>query len=421
MTRAARARRGAFPRAVTARRVGLSGAFAAALIASFASCASNEEAGPPLPEAPVTLPEAAPPEDVEAGPIEAGCDAGDPDCVTEVVPCDAVEWCSVPFDVSPFFTLTKVWGSSKTDVWAVGSGGTIIHFDGAKWTATPTGVQNTFFDVWGSGPNDVWAVSSSTVLLHTTGFKGGAAVWENLPTAESEFNSVFIRAIWGTSPTDVRIGGRAFDLPDSPSGTGDQYVLAPSEDGGVAWRPLPGTHTVTSIWGSSAGDVWMTADNSVYVGYQRGMTLHGTPSSAWADAGGVEDPLAWSEVDSQSSLTLESVWGSSSSDVWAVGPLGTIRHITPADARWQKVDAKTTNDLHAVWGSGPNDVWAVGEAGTILHYDGASFEPASAQLPLGKKPSLRGVWGSGPDDVWIVGDGVILHYAGPKSGKGGAK
>lgn len=421
MTCAHRARRGSPGRAIALRRAGLAGVIAAGVVGSFASCASNEEAGPPLPADPVTLPEASPPADVEAGPSGAGCDAGDPDCVTEILPCDSVEWCSVPYDVSPFFTLTKVWGTSKTDVWAVGSGGTILHFDGTKWLRTPTGVQNTFYDVWGSGPNDVWAVSSSTMLLHTAGFKDGAAVWENRPTAESEFNSVFIRAIWGSSATDVRIGGRAFDLAESPSGTGDQFVLAPSADGDVAWRPLPGTHTVTDIWGSSAGDVWMTADNSVYVGFQRGMTLHGTPSAAGADAGGVEDSLTWTEVDSQSNLTLESVWGSSASDVWAVGPAGTIRHITPADARWQKVDAKTTSDLHAVWGSGPNDVWAVGEAGTILHYDGASFEPASAQLPLGKKPDLYGIWGSGSDDVWIVGDGLILHYTGPKSGSGGAK
>jgi hypothetical protein len=335
-----------------------------------------------------------------------------------VVGCATVAWCSVPNDVSPFHLLTSVWGTSSTDVWAVGSGGTIIHYDGVKWVRTPTGLQNTFFGIWGSGPNDIWAVSSTQVLLHSTGFQGAATQWENLPAPNPEYNSVFIRAVWGSSKADVRIGGRAFDLalPEDPFGTGDQFVRSKAEDGGVTWRALPGTHTVTSIWGSSATDVWMTADNSVYVGYERGMTLHGTPSDAGADASGTEDPLTWTEVDSQSSLTLASVWGSSASDVWAVGALGTIRRITPGDIRWQKIESKTTVDLHAVWGAGPNDVWAVGDTGTILHYDGTSFEPSTAQLPLGQKPNLHGVWGTGPNDVWIVGDGVILHYTGPKAG-----
>jgi hypothetical protein len=387
------------------------------VVAAIASCASNEDAGPPPGDAPITVPEAGPPVVADAGgPDAADCDAGDPNCTTEVVACDKVPWCSVPNNLSAFHVLTSLWGTAANDIWAVGSGGTILHYDGTAWVPTPTGLQNTFFGVWGSSANDVWAVSSSQVLLHSNGFKPGATQWENHPAVTEEFNAVFLRAVWGTSPSDVRVGGRAFDLQAAPDGTGDQYVQTKSEDGGIAWRPLPGTHTVRSIWGSSATDVWMTADNSVYVGYQRGMILHGTPSAAGADAGGIDDPLTWTEVDSQSNLTLESIWGSSASDVWAVGALGTVRHITPSDTRWQKVDSTTTTDLHSVWGSGPNDVWAVGDSGTILHWDGAKFEESAAQLPLGRKPNLYGVWGSGPNNVWIVGDGVILHYTGPKAG-----
>ncbi|MDF2692487.1 MAG: Type fimbrial biosis protein PilY1 [Labilithrix sp.] len=394
-----------------------------ALVASFASCASNEEAGPPPSSPPATVPEAAPPVDLDAGPADAGCDAGDPSCTTEVVSCDSVSWCAVPTNVSPFFALTAIWGSSKDDVWAVGSGGTIIHYDGKSWTNTPTGVQNTFYGIWGSGPNDVWAVSSTEVVLHSTGFQSdGGGGWQNVPTPNPRYNSAFVRAVWGSSPTDVRIGGRAFDYPirdeQDPWNAGDQFLRTVGEDGTVVWAPLRGTHTVTSIWGSSATDVWMTADNSVYVNYQRGLILHGTPSDAGAnpDANVAEDHLKWTPVDSQSSLTLNSVWGSSASDVWAVGALGTIRHITPSDVRWQEVTSPTTRDLHTVWGTASNDVWVVGDAGTILHFDGTAFTPVAAQLPLGRKPDLHGVWGSSANDVWIVGDGIVLHYTGPKSG-----
>ena len=42
---------------------------------------------------------------------------------------------------------------------------------------------------------------------------------------------------------------------------GDEFVKRELADGGTAWRPGPGRQTVTSIWGSSADDVWMTAED----------------------------------------------------------------------------------------------------------------------------------------------------------------
>ena len=120
----------------------------------------------------------------------------------------------------------------------------------------------------------------------------------------------------------------------------------------------------------------------------------------------------WTPVDSQSQVALESVWGSSADDVWAVGRRGTIRRFRAGDTRWQVVESPTTETLHRVWGSGPNDVWMVGDAGTILHFDGTTITPSTALFPTEHRPTLRGVWGSGPDDVWIVGDAVALHYTG---------
>ncbi len=396
-------------------------------LGAAASCATSEASPDDAKDAGQTATDSAKaPEDAgadageEAGP-DAGCDAADPRCTQRALTCDEVDFCVVPTGANPLFAFTAVWGSSKSDVWAVGSGGTIAHFDGASWALTPSGVRNTFFGVWGSGPNDVWAVSDSQVILHSTGFRGAATTWEAVPTPLAVANSAYIDAIWGTSPNDVRIGGRTFDLKDpltGKSGSGDRFISYPSPDGGLAWAPQPGTPSIRGIWGSSANDVWMVADNSVYIPHERGLTLHGTPIDGGppeTDAGFPLDPLVWTKVDSQSNVTLEGVWGSSAADVWAVGRLGTIRHITPADDRWQRVASPTLEDLNWVWGSGPNDVWAVGYGGTILHYDGRSFSKATAELPLGAKPALRGVWGSGPNDVWIVGEGIVLHYTGPKA------
>lgn len=40
------------------------------------------------------------------------------------------------------------------------------------------------------------------------------------------------------------------------------------------------------------------------------------------------------------------------------------------DTLWSAMSSGTTADLHAVWGSSSSDVFAVGTDGTILHYEG---------------------------------------------------
>ena len=144
---------------------------------------------------------------------------------------------------------------------------------------------------------------------------------------------------------------------------------------------------------------------------------------------------------------LYGVWGSSASDVFAVGagrdhpPLR--RHDLEAD------DLGHHGRPHAVWGSSASDVFAVGQVGTILHYDGTSWKPmtsgttaapqrrvgelgerrlrrranrapsstttarAGSRMSLGHHRALTGVWGSSASDVFAVGcRGTILHYDG---------
>ena len=51
-----------------------------------------------------------------------------------------------------------VWGSSNSDVFAVGDGGTILHYDGSTWTTMNSGTNYSLTGVWGSTSSDVFAV-----------------------------------------------------------------------------------------------------------------------------------------------------------------------------------------------------------------------------------------------------------------------
>jgi len=389
--------------------LGSSALLLAALVPSFASCADTEQTTGPVEDASTTLGETSTDAGVDADAHvegDSGCRPSDPNCVTHVLTCDEAAWCPVPTTVSTLFTLTSVWGSSKDDIWAVGSGGTIIHYDGTAWTRTPTEPPsvNTFRGVWGSGPNDVWVVSRTDVIFHTTGFANGKATWTPEPGPGAELpEQRAATAVWGTGPNDVRI---AFAPRSLASGWYNQWVKA-DQGRGPTWSLAMGQGAVFAFWGT-ADDVWYVADNSEANLWQRGLTAHGTPGSS--------GEMNWTFVDSQSNVNLEGIWGSGPNDIWAVGDSGTIRHLVGGASRWEIVASPTTEALHGIWGSSANDVWAVGDNGTILHFDGTKWRKSSAAFAIGKKPRLAAIWGSGPNDIWIVGDAVSLHYTGPKPG-----
>jgi|GEM_PF-4190707 len=70
---------------------------------------------------------------------------------------DGNQWQAANTSTLPQQVLFKVWGSS-TQVWAVGSGGTIAHSDGRGWSMQPSPVSDRLIALWGTGSDDVFAV-----------------------------------------------------------------------------------------------------------------------------------------------------------------------------------------------------------------------------------------------------------------------
>jgi hypothetical protein len=85
---------------------------------------------------------------------------------------DGARWKVEPSGVSE--GLAAVWGPARNDVFAVGERGTILHFDGKSWTPQSSGEEVTLFDVFGLGPADVFAVGEAGVILHYDGTR-----WSN--------------------------------------------------------------------------------------------------------------------------------------------------------------------------------------------------------------------------------------------------
>lgn len=78
---------------------------------------------------------------------------------------------TLPPEASATLAIFKIWGSSATDVWAVGSEGILLHYDGSTWTLVPTGLSDeSLFTVSGAGGVS-YAVGgfSSGVILRNDG------------------------------------------------------------------------------------------------------------------------------------------------------------------------------------------------------------------------------------------------------------
>jgi len=354
--------------------------------------------------------------DAEPADTPVQVDPGDGGDAALVPPgCSEDGWCVVTLPELEATTLSAVWGSGPSDVWAVGSAGTIAHYDGATWAVLPKtdgGTEQTLFTVWGSGPNDVWAGSTERVLFHTDGWKQGHATWslvegskrwqERLAAFEQSDPAGKLRvwALWGTGPNDVWMFS---------NGTIRAWHAGGYGDGAVDWIPVldyfPGTSIAfKGAWGSGPNDLWVVGGE--------GKILH-------SPTGYHDEVVDWEIVNSGTHQDLNAIWGTAPDDIWAVGRVGAIRHYTydAGDAlRWVPTTSGVDAELRAIWGTGANDVWVVGDSATILHGDGASWS-RSRLPPLPEATAFRGIWGSGANDVWVVGDGVILHRGPTKAGQ----
>lgn len=255
--------------------------------------------------------------------------------------------------------LRAAWGSSASDVFAVGELGTIRRYNGTSWNNSGSGTGNALYGLWGSSSDDVYAVGEFNAAVR---FNGSA--WSPVSTGAPEH----LRSVWGSSPTDVFV-------------VGDNGRIRHYD--GAGWAETSTGAFVEAVWGASAGDVYAVGS--------LGTVLH-------------YDGSQWTPVGSGTGANLNAVWGSSPTDVFAVGDNGTIVHYDGTG--WSPMTSGVANYLAAVWGTSSSDVYAAGIDGVLLHYDGIAWTPINS----GTTAFLLGAWGRSNGDAYLVGDlGTILR------------
>ncbi len=121
---------------------------------------------------------------------------------------------------------------------------------------------------------------------------------------------------------------------------------------------------------------------------------------------------------------LESIWGSSPSDVWCVGPGGdkdkTIYHFN--GQMWVNDGISRPLAPAAVFGFSQNDVW-FGSYNAIWHFDGNNISKfQDYTIPNYPWAGIQNMWGNSPGNIYAVGfadsnnihKGTIQHFNGTK-------
>jgi hypothetical protein len=273
-------------------------------------------------------------------------------------------------------SFSAVWGSSKNDVWAVGSEGSIVHYDGKQLSMIESGTKVRLLSVHGTAPDDVWFVGEMGTTLH----------WDGESVTEvSHILDLQLLGVWANGPDDVWAIGF---YPQDRIGAVRHWT-------GTEWDELlvAPAASLWEIWSSGPGDVWVVGTTTNVTG----LVLHARGNEI-------------TKIDFDGK-PLRSVWGTNEDDVWVLPYDSPIQHwdgseFTLTDG---SEDEPMNTPMLGMWGANTDDVWAVGLEGTILHYDGGAWHHSDS----GVSDTLWAIWGASSDDVWAAGgEGTLLRWHG---------
>lgn len=336
-------------------------------------------------------------------------------------------------------TLYAIWGRGDSDIFAVGDGGTILHYNGTAWSVMDSGTTQCLRGVWGAATGEVYAVGDGGTILRLVG-----TAWVSVSSSTTSY----LRSVWGSDAEDVYA-------------VGDDGTILHFD--GSAWSGMASgvTATLNAVWGSAAGDVYAVGDAGTILhfggarpGFLRVCSTESdllaagpeggpfNPSSThYTIANPGDEPIDWSLSTTQTWLAVSSTGGTllprtsitvtvSLSGQAADLPAGDysggllltnvtnhvgdeVRGASLRISDWEVYKLASSDALFSIWGSGPGDVYAIGfnyqMQGRAFRSDGIEW----SAVDVGSGSGILGIWGSGADDVYLsCYDGTILHYDG---------
>jgi len=281
--------------------------------------------------------------------------------------------------------LTSVWGTSATDIWAIGAdpegaGNSVRHFDGAQWQKLATGFVGDLWWVYGFAGGSVFFAGDDGLILR---YAGG--VFERMATP----GNATVYGIWGTSEDDLwAVGGNV---------NGGAFAWRYD---GTAWTEAEGfppvlvrSASLFKVWGSATDDVWLVGTGGTILHY---------------------DGARLTQVASGTTRDLFTVAGEGGL-VAAVGGFGTGVIVENDGSGWKDGSPAGIPHVVGVWLGGERG-YAVGIEGAVLERRDGTWTALDTGIEV--RGALHSVWVDPDGGIWAVGgqvlspplvNGVMIH------------
>jgi hypothetical protein len=279
---------------------------------------------------------------------------------------DGSKWDSFQSNTSS--TLTDIWGISDDDVFAVGFSGTIMHYDGQSWSQMESPVNRNIFSVWGSSSDNFYAVGLEGLILHYDG-----ATWDTNATVTAKS----LRSVWGF---------------------GEDTVYAVGDDGKIVIYDAHAANPWTAIDADTLANlnaVWGSSSDDVFAASLEGKVYHKF-GELW--------PEAYSTPDG-----FYSIGGTTVSDnIYFCGENGSVYQRGVGGAFGRIFPGRATDALRAIWGLDNERLYVAGDAGVVLARQGSSWRDMY-QPNVG---SIRQLWGAHDNAIFAAAQQRILRFNG---------
>ncbi len=180
------------------------------------------------------------------------------------------------------------------------------------------------------------------------------------------------------------------DGGDDSTDTVTDGLTDPAPEGHWEWQVVdtPTEHQLTGVWGSSNTDVYAVGKSATILHFDGDVwSLMEYPVGA--PAGSLGDVTGSPEGDEVYAVGTDGLFIAFDGDTWFAPP----------------EDTGTTENLHDICRISENEMYAVGDEGTFIAFDGYFWD----QINSGTDRNLLSAWCRPGSDVWAVGH---LNYSG---------
>jgi len=314
---------------------------------------------------------------------------------------DGTQWIGAD---SPFLAgnaLYDIWGTSSSDVFAVGAAGTILHWNGTAWTQTSVG-SDAFLRVVGTAPNNVFAMSY-TELYHYDG-----TTWSLVPATPAPTSS--FTDLW-LDASDRLYVARDQQPPARLSGTTWVSLPLPSIGSGVS--PTPDTVVASLNATSQTLQYDGRTSTTVNIPTDR-LTRHGTEVYAASQISGrihILDGGSMTPLPSPNVAIVHSAWVSPTGNLYVAGLTGSISRYNGTS--WSAaVNVGVGALLSAIYGFADNDLWIGGVDQTLRHCTTSCLNAANwstVSLSGGSADDVVAFWGRSSADSYVASETGRLY------------